>query len=166
MKALELPLLDAEHHDELDTLYRTTHDVRLRTRAQMILLASEQQLTVPAIAAIVRESDETVRRWLKRYQADGVAGLSDTHRGGAPAKVTDDYREHLLFAVRRRPRSLDLPFSLWTLQRLADYLAEVTGIRGKMRPFGCISRQPALCSAVPNTPSAAQIRNTPSKKDD
>ena len=31
--------------------------------------------------------------------------------------------------MRRRPRSLDLPFSLWTLQRLADYLAEQTGIR-------------------------------------
>jgi transposase len=31
--------------------------------------------------------------------------------------------------VRRRPRSLGLPFSLWTLQRLVDYLAEQTGIR-------------------------------------
>ena len=31
--------------------------------------------------------------------------------------------------MRHRPRSLDLPFSLWTLQRLADYLAEGTGIR-------------------------------------
>ncbi len=31
--------------------------------------------------------------------------------------------------VRRRPRSLGLPYSLWTLQRLADYMAEETGIR-------------------------------------
>ena len=31
--------------------------------------------------------------------------------------------------MRRRPRSLGLPFSLWTCQRLADYLAEQTGIR-------------------------------------
>jgi len=31
--------------------------------------------------------------------------------------------------VRRRPRSLGLPFSLWTLQRLVDYLAEKTGVR-------------------------------------
>jgi transposase len=30
---------------------------------------------------------------------------------------------------RRRPRRLQLPFSLWTLQRLADYLAEQTGLR-------------------------------------
>ncbi|WP_407636503.1 winged helix-turn-helix domain-containing protein [Deinococcus phoenicis] len=28
-----------------------------------------------------------------------------------------------------RPRALDLPFSLWTGWRLADYLAELTGTR-------------------------------------
>lgn len=32
-------------------------------------------------------------------------------------------------AVRRPPRSLGLPCSLWTLQRLVDYLAEKTGLR-------------------------------------
>jgi transposase len=39
------------------------------------------------------------------------------------------YRERLLHLVRPRPRSLELPFSLWTNQRLADVLAEETGIR-------------------------------------
>jgi transposase len=43
--------------------------------------------------------------------------------------VTEEYKERLLHAVRRRPRSLGLPFSLWTLRRLADYMAEQTGIR-------------------------------------
>ena len=43
--------------------------------------------------------------------------------------MTETYRAELLAAVRRRPRSLDLPYSLWTLQRLADYLAEKTGLR-------------------------------------
>jgi hypothetical protein len=31
--------------------------------------------------------------------------------------------------VRQRPRGLGQPYELWTLQRLADYLAELTGIR-------------------------------------
>ena len=35
----------------------------------------------------------------------------------------------LLEIIRRRPRSLNLPFSLWSLQRLADFLAEETGLR-------------------------------------
>jgi transposase len=43
--------------------------------------------------------------------------------------VTEEYKERSLLAVRRRPRSLGLPFSLWTLRRLADYMAEQTGIR-------------------------------------
>ncbi len=55
----------------------------------MIVLAAEHDLTASAIAAIVRASEETVRRWLKRYQAEGVAGLHDQQRGGAPAKGTE-----------------------------------------------------------------------------
>ena len=43
--------------------------------------------------------------------------------------MTEDYRELLVHSVRRRPRSLGLPFSVWTLRRLADYMAEQTGIR-------------------------------------
>ncbi len=37
-------------------------------------------VSASARSAIVRESDETVRRWLKRYQAEGLPGLTDTHR--------------------------------------------------------------------------------------
>ena len=48
---------------------------------------------------------------------------------GAPPKITPAYEEQLLAAVHRRPRSLEQPYSMWTLQRLADYMAEQTGIR-------------------------------------
>ncbi len=98
----------------VEDLYRTTRSVRLRTRAQMVLLAAEQRLTAAAIAEIVRASEETVRRWLKRYLAEGVEGLRDAPHPGAPRKVTAEYLEGLIHAVRRRPRSLGLPFSLWT----------------------------------------------------
>jgi transposase len=115
--------------EELDHLYRTTKAPRLRTRAQMVLLSAEQRLKIPQIAAIVRESEATVGRWLKRYLAEGLDGLQDAPRPGRPSEVTEAYRTALLAAVRRRPRSLGLPFSLWTLQRLVDYLAEKTTIR-------------------------------------
>jgi transposase len=126
---LHLAPLSDEQLQELKDLYRTTKDVRLRTRAQMILLATEQGMTAPAIAKIVQESDQTVRNWLKRYEAEGSEGLKDAPIPGAPKKVTPEYLQQLVTVVRRRPRSLGLPFSLWTLERLADYLAEQTGIR-------------------------------------
>lgn len=111
---LEIPSPTAEELDALDTLYRTSKHVRLRTRAQMVLLAGEQRLTAPAIAVIVREDDQTVRRWLKRYLAEGIEGLKDRPMPGAPPKSTPAYEEPVLAAVRRRPRSLGQPYSLWT----------------------------------------------------
>jgi transposase len=129
MRPIEIPALTPNQLAGLEELYRTTRDARLRTRAQMILLAAERRMTAAEIAEIVRASEETVRRWLKRYLAEGVEGLRDTPCPGSPRKVTPEYRERLIHAVRRRPRSLGLPFSLWTLRRLADYMAEQTGIR-------------------------------------
>ena len=128
MKPIRIPTLDSERLSELEEFYRTTREARLRTRAQMVLLAAEQQLVAEEIAGLVRSSEETVRRWLKRYLAEGVEGLRDVPHPGAPRKVTAEYRERLVQAVRRRPRSLGLPFSLWTLRRLADHMAEQTGI--------------------------------------
>jgi transposase len=138
MKPIRVPNLLPEQLAELEELYRSTRSVRLRTRAQMVLLAAERRLSAAEIAKIVRASEETVRRWLKRYLAEGIEGLSDAPQPGAPRKVTAEYREWLVQAVRRRPRSLGLAFSLWTLRRLADYMAERTGIRGwSTRPSEC-----------------------------
>jgi transposase len=126
---IRLPELTPEAIQELDTLYRATRDVRLRARSQMVLLAAEQSLTAPAIARIMRVDEDTVLLWLKRYLAEGINGLADRPRPGGPTKVTPEYREQLLRVVRQRPRSLGQPYSMWTLQRLADYLAEQTGLR-------------------------------------
>jgi transposase len=129
MRPIHIPPLTPTQHELLDRWYRTTKAPRLRTRAQMILLSAEQGLKVAQIALITRESEATVLRWLKRYRAEGIEGLQDAPRPGRPSQMTEAYKAELLAAVRRRPRSLGFPFSLWTLQRLVDSLAERTGIR-------------------------------------
>ena len=129
MKPIEIKELNEAELKELNDLYHQTKEARIRTRVQMILLAAEQKMTAPQIAEIVRKDDQTVRRWIKRYNAEGSNGLFDAPRPGASLKVTPEYQEQLITVVRRRPRSLDLPYSLWTLQRLADYMAEETGLR-------------------------------------
>jgi hypothetical protein len=112
MRPIRLDALSPEQLRQLDELYHDTRDVRVRTRAQMILLAAEQGLVAAQIAAIVRQDEETVRRWFARYLAEGVEGLSDAPRSGAPPKATPDYRKCLLQVARCRPRALGLPFSL------------------------------------------------------
>lgn len=129
MKPISVRELTQDEIDELHTMYDKTKDVRMRTRAQMVLLSAEQNMTAQQIGQIVRKNDQTVRRWLKRYNTEGVNGLSDAPRPGAPEKVTPEYCERLLNIVRQRPRALEQPYSLWTLARLADFMAEETGIR-------------------------------------
>lgn len=68
-KPVEIPIPTADELEALEKLYRSTKEVRLRTRAQIILLAGEQRMSAPAIAKIVRENDQTVRNW--RVSLDG-----------------------------------------------------------------------------------------------
>ena len=126
-----MPALTQEQVDAVATLYRTTQPVRLRPRAQLGLLAVEQHLGVRATAGSVRAGEGPVRCGLKRSGAQGLAGLQDAWAGGAPATVTAAYQDQVRQAGRRRPRRLELPYSPWTLQRLADSLAERTAIRGE-----------------------------------
>jgi len=129
MRPIRLDALSADQLRELDELYHAARDVRVRARAQMILLAAERGMVAAEIAAIVRQDQGTVRRWCVRYLAEGAEGLSDAPRPGAPPRATAPYRERLLGIARCRPRALGLPFSLWTAARLADHLAELTGVR-------------------------------------
>jgi transposase len=95
----------------------------------MVPRSAAQGFTVAQIAAIGRESEAAVWRWLTRDPTTGRNGLRDAPRLGRPSEMTEASRAVWLAAVRRRPRRMGLPFSRWTLQRLVDYLAEHTSIR-------------------------------------
>lgn len=129
MKAIQLASQSAEEIAKLDEIYRKSKHVHFKQRVQIVLLALEKGLVAAEIGEIVRLNEQTVRRWLKRYQAEGLEGLKDKPRPGAKPVVTPAYRDLLLLTVRKRPRSMGLDYSMWTCQRLADYLAEETGIR-------------------------------------
>lgn len=129
MRAYRIGPLEADVKHEVESLYRQTRDAKVRTRAQMVLLSSEQGLTVQEIAGIVRESASTVLRSLKRYSAEGVSGLYGQPRSGRPRVGSAGYWEQALTVVRLRPRSLGLDFSIWTLDHLLAYLEADTGER-------------------------------------
>ena len=128
MKALKITDLSSNAVRELDRLYRTTRDAQLRTRVHMVLLAAEKGLIAAEIAEIVRTDEQTVRRWLKRYQSQGLDGLHDAPRPGCPRKVTDAYLRELIEVIRQPPTTFQLPYTSWTHDRLADFMTQKTGI--------------------------------------
>ena len=158
MHPIRIDRLRAEQHAELDRANRTAKDDRLRIRALIVLLDAERRMVAADIAAVVRMHEETVRRWLVRYRAEGLAGLMDAPRCGAPARATRSYRKQLLAAVRRRPRALGLPFSLWTGDRLADYLAERASVYCLLRAGGVHLNRPQHTITSPDPEYAVKKR--------
>lgn len=119
--------LSSEEVSALVQLHRETNDADVRSRCDMILLSNEG-LSPPQIAKRVRFSRYTVVRYIRRYEAEGVAALFTKPRSGRPRRVSPKYEAKLLEAVEQGPRSLGLPFSNWTTAKLADHLAKQTGI--------------------------------------
>ena len=81
------PLTDEERATLARVAHSRTAAARDVERARIVWLAS-QGVRVPAIATELNLSEKTVRRWLKRFNADGVAGLADAWRSGRPATYT------------------------------------------------------------------------------
>ena len=72
--------LTTTQRDELLTLDRKDPDPELRFRAHIILLLAKGHAW-DTIEAMLFCSSRTVDRWLKRFQDEGVAGLTGRKRG-------------------------------------------------------------------------------------
>jgi len=110
------------------TLRRRDLAPRLRERLEMVKGAALGQ-DEATIAAWVGRTPRTVRRWLGRFAAGGVAALADAPRPGRPPEADAAYLAALGAALDTEPRALGLPFDVWTSPRLSAYLAEQTGVR-------------------------------------
>lgn len=137
-KLLRLRGLSAEEEQGIERLTRSrTAPVRLVERARIVRLA-QQGLRAPAIAAELGVSATVVRRWVARFNAQGLDGLTDAPRSGRPATYTMEEVGELIAASLTAPQELGLPFASWTLDRLAAYLQEAKGIAMKRSRIGDI----------------------------
>lgn len=129
------PLTD----EEIRVIHRLAHartePARTVERAQIVWRA-HQGAPVPAIARALGRSDATIRLWLTRFNAQGVAGLRDGVRTGRPPTYTAEEVGEVVAASLTKPDDLGLPFGSWTLDRLAAYLDEQRGIPIKRSRIG------------------------------
>lgn len=116
---------------EISTIKQLAHSrtapAALVERAQIIELSREGKRVIE-VAEQLRVCDRTVRRWIYRFNDEGVAGLQDQARLGRPPTYSEDQRSEVVAASLTDPQTLDLPFGSWTLDRLQAYLNEYKGI--------------------------------------
>ena len=90
-------------------------------RAQMLLL-SAQGMDVAGIARVAFTSEDRVRDVIRNFNADGFSSLYPRYRGGRPPKFTLGQRREIKKITKSRPAEHDLPFSTWSLSKLAEFL--------------------------------------------
>ena len=118
--------LSADERRELKRLARREVG-RVSERVHMVLLA-DRGYAVAQIAAIFECSEATVRQWLGRFEAGGVAGLRDLPRSGRPRKADAAAREQIRRAVERPPAAAGYGFGSWSVVTLCSHLAERLGL--------------------------------------
>ena len=117
--------------DEVAAVTRLAHSRAAAARAverARIVLAAHEGDRVPAIAARLGIHEKTVRRWLRRFNAEGGAGLADAPRSGRPATYTPEEVGAVVAAALTDPQELGLPFGCWTYARLEAHLNEGAGL--------------------------------------
>jgi len=100
---------------------RSSGSVVTWRRAQMVLL-SAQGMDVAQIAQVTFTSPDRVRDVLHNFNLDGFDSLYPRYRGGRPRTFTLAQRRAIKQLALSRPQDHELPFSTWSLAKLADFL--------------------------------------------
>lgn len=100
---------------------RSSGSVVTWRRAQMVLL-SAQGMDTAQIAEVTFTSTDRVRDVLHNFNTDGFDSLRPKYAGGRPPKFGPVQREQIKQIALARPTDHGLPFSTWSLSKLADYL--------------------------------------------
>ena len=112
---------DDEGHRLVRIVRRGSGSVVTWRRAQMVLL-SAQGMDAAAIAKVAFTSEDRVRDVIRNFNADGFASLYPRYRGGRAPKFTLPQRREIKKIAKSRPAEHDLPFSTWSLSKLAEFL--------------------------------------------
>jgi transposase len=132
-RPIPITLTDDERMKLADWSRRPTTAQRLALRANIVLAAAEGRPNA-AIAADLRVTAPTVRKWRARCAAARLEGLADEPRPGAPRSISDAQVEA---AVSRTLESMPKDATHWSTRGLAGELGlSQTAVCRIWRVFG------------------------------
>jgi transposase len=99
---------------------RSKDPVRLR-RAAVVMMFGQGQ-SVADIAHLWQSSPDWVRSVIHAFNESGFDALDPKWSGGRSPKLDAVTRQRVAAMAKTDPRALSLPFSRWSLSKLADHL--------------------------------------------
>ena len=109
--------LSSETRRELEGLARRRRTTQgLARRAQIVLLAADGLLNKEIVKRL-KTNPDTVGNWRRRFAAEGIDGLYDEMRPGAPRQIGDD---EIADTIRRTLEEAPRNATHWSLRSMAE----------------------------------------------
>ena len=157
MQRIQLTTVEQE---QLEDIFKTTSDRRLRDRCQAVLMASRGRKR-QTIAQDLGVHRTTVRLWLKHYHARGVEGLQIQWAPGQPGRIPETLAPTIQEWVKAGPEGCGLDRANWTYEELATYVYQATGIEVKRTAMRDFCQRHSL---RPYRPTYHSLRGAPQKQ--
>ena len=123
---------------------RSTDRVVIRLLA--IVKAGEYPIT--EVAQFFEVSRDTISRWIKRFRAEGVAGLRDRPKGHNPSKLSNSHKQQIAEWLERGTEAQGEPVH-WTLEKVQRALKQEYGITISLMPLWLYLRRMGFRLKVP-----------------
>jgi transposase len=109
-------------------------------RLHGVLLVA-QGMTGPRVAEMLGDSPRTVVNWVQRFEAQGLAGLSEGERPGRPSRLNDKQLAKVESALRASPVEFGLATQMWDGPTLSAFLNQELRVKLKARQCQRLFRQ-------------------------
>lgn len=96
----------------------------IKKRVHAIILSGIHKYKISEISKIVHLHPNHLRKWIKRYNKDGIDIILNSPKTGKRKQITEDIKNKIIEIAKIPPRKLGLLFSTWTLHKLKRYLEE------------------------------------------
>ncbi len=97
--------------DEKNILHLMLEDKENEYRAKIILLKDEKY-TVPEIRKITNHHDNNIKKWIHRFNENGIYGITSKKHNHKQHKFTNDLEKQIVDIASANPRSFGLGFSI------------------------------------------------------
>ena len=117
---------------------RRNEDSRYDHRLHVLLLAA-QGFNCVEIASMLGDPPRTVQHWVRSFEDEGLAGISENDRPGRPPRLKSDQLDNISLTLRGSPEDVGLSGHLWDGKTLSEYIEKhykiTIGVRQCQRMF-------------------------------
>lgn len=146
---------------------RRSEESRYDHRLHGVLLVA-QGMSCRQVSELLGDAPRTVAYWVRRFERDGLGGLTEEERPGRPRRLSEEQIQSIDAVLRGQPVDFGLTGNLWDGKTLSAYLERQwdvsLGTRQCQRLFrqlGFRLRKPRSLIAKASPEEQARVKKTP-----